>query len=167
MHRENVDAKLEENPQHSQAPDDAAMSALMAVVEACEDGEKGYREAASDVRDSGYRLIFAHYADQRAGFARALNDAFRGLRVVPARGGSTGAAIHRDWLEAKAVLTGGSAKAVLTECRRGEDVALETYHAALRHEDLPPDIREMVQEQYEAVKTARAEIAALEGVADS
>jgi uncharacterized protein (TIGR02284 family) len=42
--------------------------------------------------------------------------------------------------------------AVLTECERGEDAAKRAYEAAL-NEDLPADIKALVQRQYEGVKT--------------
>jgi uncharacterized protein (TIGR02284 family) len=68
--------------------------------------------------------------------------------------------LHRGWLSAVSTVARGNPKAVLRECQRGEDAALKTYRAALRTE-LPPDVREVIQEQYEAVKKARAEIASL------
>jgi uncharacterized protein (TIGR02284 family) len=139
---------------------DRAESALAGLLAACEDGEKGYRSAASDVADEGYKLMFRHYAEQRAGFAKALHNAARDLGVTTARAGSALGALHRSWLDLKAAIESGNPKAVLTECRRGEEAALKTYRDALRA-DLPPDARELVQQQYEAVKKARAEIVAL------
>jgi uncharacterized protein (TIGR02284 family) len=41
--------------------------------------------------------------------------------------------------------------AVLAECERGEDAAKSAYQAALE-EDLPPDVKAIVQRQYEGVK---------------
>jgi len=140
---------------------DAASLALANVLKACEDGEKGYSAAATDVSDGGYRLMFRHYAEERARFVRALDGASRKLGVVAAGGdGSTLGALHRNWLNVKAAIAGGNPKAVLVECRRGEEAALRAYRSALRA-DLPPDARELVQEQYESIKRARSEIAAL------
>lgn len=152
---------------------DRAPAVLSTLLDACEDGEKGYRSAASGVSDGGYQLMFRHYADERAGFANALDEAARKAlnagESVPwpaPRQGSTLGALHRSWIDLKAALASGNPKAVLTECRRGEDAALRAYREALRA-DLPPDIRELVQEQYEAIKKARAEVAALVEAAGS
>ena len=41
--------------------------------------------------------------------------------------------------------------AVLEECERGEDVAKNAYEAALK-KDLPPDIRTVIERQYQGVK---------------
>jgi uncharacterized protein (TIGR02284 family) len=160
MQRQEGSPAVDQTIEHTPERDDQAAFALMAVLEACEDGEKGYRDAASVVRDRRCQLIFAHSAGERAGFVKAIDAVFQERHIIPAHGGSARASVHREWLEAKAALTMGSPKAVLTECRRGEDAALEIYRTALRA-DLPPEIRAMVQEQYEAVTKARAEIAAL------
>jgi uncharacterized protein (TIGR02284 family) len=49
-------------------------------------------------------------------------------------------------------ITGMDEYAVLSECERGEDVAKSVYEAALK-EDLPADVKAIVQRQYEGVKT--------------
>ena len=141
--------------------------ALSRLFEACEDGEKGYRAAAAGVSHDGYRLVFGHYAAERRGFVTALGEACSslpaaagGTTLLAPREGSALGALHRSWIDVKAALASGNPKAVLVECRRGEDAAIKAYREALRT-DLPPDIRELVQEQYEAIKKARAEIAAL------
>lgn len=141
-------------------PQDPVTSALARLRKACEDGEMGYRAAASDVSDRGFQIVFEKYAKERAGFGKALGEASGSLGAPAPRDGSLLGAMHRGWLDAKATVTGGSAKAVLRECQRGEDAALDTYRATL-HTDLPTTLRETVQEQYEAVKKARAEIASL------
>ncbi|HEY3820153.1 MAG TPA: PA2169 family four-helix-bundle protein [Polyangiaceae bacterium] len=137
-----------------------AAQALGALLEACKDGERGYRAAASDVPERGYQLMFAHYADERAAFAAKLEEALGALGGHPTRDGSRLGALHRGWIDTKAVVTGGSPSAVLSECQRGEEAALRVYRTALRAE-LPPSLREIVQEQYAAVKKAHAEVSAL------
>jgi uncharacterized protein (TIGR02284 family) len=138
-----------------------ADAALAAVLRACDDGEKGYRAAASDVDDPGCQLVFTHYADERARFAKELQTAaHEAMGASIAQNGSPFGTLHRGWMGARATLAQGSSRAVLGECQRGEDAALRTYCAALRA-DLPPGIRELVQEQYEAIKRARAEVTSL------
>lgn len=149
------------------AESERTWSALASILRVCQDGEKGYRAAASDVRSKGYELIFRHYAEQRAGFANALEEAARRLGIaVSGEEGSARGAIHRGWLDLRAAIESGNPRAVLRECRRGEDAALKAYRQALRA-GLPPDVRELVQEQYEAVKKGRAEIATLADAAGS
>jgi uncharacterized protein (TIGR02284 family) len=112
------------------------------------------------VLDPGYQLIFERYAAERARFAKSVDDAVRALGLDSPQEGSALGSLHRGWLNAVSTVARGNPKAVLTECQRGEDAALKTYRAALRAE-LPTDVREVIQEQYEAIKKARMEIASL------
>jgi len=50
--------------------------------------------------------------------------------------------------------------AVLTECERGEDVETRVYEEALA-EDLPGDVKELVQHQYQGVKVNHNRIRSL------
>jgi uncharacterized protein (TIGR02284 family) len=144
------------------APHNGVVAALRELLTICEDGEEGYRLAAADVRDEGYRLMLSRYADERSAFAKALRQALTDVGAsAPAKGSILGA-VHRRWLDARATLMSGDPRAVLAECERGEDAALEMYRAALRV-DLRPSVREIVQEQYGSLKAAHAEICSLLG----
>jgi len=50
----------------------------------------------------------------------------------------------------KSAVTGRDAKAILEECERGEDYAKARYADVLKR-DLPTQLREIVQRQYEGV----------------
>ena len=65
--------------------------------------------------------------------------------------GTAGGALHRASTNIKSSITGMDEYAVLNECERGEDVAKSAYEEAL-NEDLPMDIKTLVQRQYEGVK---------------
>ena len=57
--------------------------------------------------------------------------------------------MHRGWMNSKAAASGRTDLAILEECERGEDVAKARYRKAL--EDVPEDIRMVVQRQYDGV----------------
>jgi len=57
--------------------------------------------------------------------------------------------VHRGWMNLKAAASGRTDLAILEECERGEDVAKARYRKAL--EDVPEDIRMVVQRQYDGV----------------
>ena len=59
--------------------------------------------------------------------------------------------MHRAWTNLKAALTSRSEQAVLEEVERGEDAAKDAYQQAIG-QPLPPEIRSMVQRQYQGVK---------------
>jgi uncharacterized protein (TIGR02284 family) len=65
--------------------------------------------------------------------------------------------LHRGWINLKSALTGGDDHAILAECERGEDSAVEEYKKAL-DEDLSPSLYELVSRQYSDIKAAHDRI---------
>ena len=143
-------------------PSDAeVISTLNSLIETCRDGQEGFRTAAEGVRDAELRELFRGYAGQRAGFAGELQDEVRRLGGDPAQTGSLVATLHRGWMGLRAALEGDDDRAVVSECERGEDVALETYRSALGR-DLPASVRAMVERQFAEIKEAHNLVANLE-----
>jgi uncharacterized protein (TIGR02284 family) len=48
---------------------------------------------------------------------------------------------------------GNDEAAIVSECERGEDSAVDQYQEALA-EDLPMDVRQIINRQYAAIKSA-------------
>jgi uncharacterized protein (TIGR02284 family) len=135
-------------------PSDAeVISTLNTLIETCRDGQEGFRTAAEGVKDSELRELFRRYELQRSGFAGELQDEVRRLGSDPERSGSLVASFHRGWMDLRAALEGDDDRAVLSECERGEGVALETYRAALGT-DMPASVRAMVERQFAEIKEA-------------
>jgi uncharacterized protein (TIGR02284 family) len=135
-------------------PSDAeVISMLNELIETCRDGQEGFRTAAEGVKGAELRELFRRYAQQRAGFAGELEDEVRRLGGDPERSGSLVASLHRGWMGLRAALEGGDDRAIVSECERGEGVALETYRSAL-DTDMPANVRAMVERQFAEVKEA-------------
>lgn len=135
-------------------PSDAeVISLLNELIETCRDGREGFRTAAEGVQGAELRRLFLRYAQQRAGFAGELEDEVRRLGGDPERSGSLVASLHRGWMGLRAALEGGDDRAIVSECERGEGVALETYRTAL-DTDMPANVRAMVERQFAEVKEA-------------
>jgi uncharacterized protein (TIGR02284 family) len=59
--------------------------------------------------------------------------------------------LHRAWVDLKTAITDRDNLAVLEECERGEAAAVAAYENALR-EEMPGDLRALLDLQYEGVK---------------
>jgi uncharacterized protein (TIGR02284 family) len=135
-------------------PSDAeVISTLNGLIETCRDGQEGFRTAAEGVRGAELRELFHGYARQRAGFAGELQDEVRRLGGDPEKTGSLVASLHRGWMGLRAALEGDDDRAVVSECGRGEGVALETYRSALGT-DMPANVRATVERQFAEIKEA-------------
>ena len=136
-------------------------STLNELVQTCKDGENGFRAAAESVPDSNLRHLLESYAQQRAEFAAELQQELRRLAENPADSGHAAAALHRTWMDIKAGLTSRDEAAIIAECERGEDVAVQAYRKAL-DSDLPADLRVIVERQFVEVKDAHDHLRSLE-----
>ena len=126
---------------------DATISILNGLIETCEDGVKGFRTAAAAVKHPAAKALFTSRVPVIEHAAAELQAEVRRLGGTPETTGSVAAKIHRGWIDLKAAVTGQDDAAIITECERGEQVAVHNYEEARKH-DVPSDIRTIVERQY-------------------
>ena len=68
--------------------------------------------------------------------------------------------LHRGWVTTLGALKGENDQVILSECERGEDIALRDYRLALE-QDLPTEVREVVERQLNGVQRNHDQIKAL------
>ncbi len=78
----------------------------------------------------------------------------------PKAGGTAAGALHRGWINLKSVVTDGDDHAILAECERGEDSAVEEYKKAL-DDDLSQPLNELLSRQYTDIKAAHDRVRSL------
>jgi uncharacterized protein (TIGR02284 family) len=135
-------------------------SALESLMDICRDGSKGYETAASAVKDPSLKAELMQYSMQRDEFALQLEDSISAMGEPAWDHGSIAGSLHRAWIGVKGALTSHDSHAVLSECERGEDSAVEAYQQAISH-DLPSPVRDMVELQYDAVRRVHDRIKSL------
>ncbi len=132
---------------------DDVISTLNNLIETCKDGQDGFQTASEGVKNSEYKKLFQTYGQQRAQLAGELQQEVRRLGGDPEKTGSVAASLHRGWINIKSAVTGADEAAIIAECESGEDSAVSNYQAALK-EDLPGNIKSVVERQYKQVKEA-------------
>jgi uncharacterized protein (TIGR02284 family) len=143
---------------------DELIECLNDLIETCHDGESGFQTAAEHVKDSRLRKLFSEYSVQQAQFSSELESEVRQLGGMPATRGTVSAAFHRGWINIKSIVTGGSDDAILEECERGEDAAVENYQRVLKN-NLPPNVLPVVKHQFREIKRLLDQIRDLERAA--
>ena len=131
------------------------------LIETLKDGQEGFKQAAEAVSDPKLKSLFRDYSDQRSRFATVLqSEARRQGETEPETTSSAAGALHRGWINLKSAITGGDEHAILVECERGEDSAVEEYKKAL-DDALSPAARELVSLQFPEIKAAHDRIRTL------
>src|SRR5688572_12238502 len=123
---------------------------LNELLETSRDGEKGFNKSAEEVNDPQLKSVFLRQSQHCGNAARELAERLKMLGGDADDGGSVSGAVHRGWVDVKAVFTGHDAAAILSETERGEDYAKKVYKEALE-EDLPADLRDVIERQYRGV----------------
>ena len=142
-------------------------SVLNNLIETLKDGQEGFKQAAESVSNPSLKSLFRGYSDQRSRFATALqSEARQHGETEPETSSSATGALHRGWINLKSAITGGDEHAILAECERGEDSAVEEYKKAL-DDGLSPSAQELVSSQFAEVKAAHDRIRNLRDAAKS
>ena len=136
--------------------DDAALATLLdKLIETLKDGEEGFRTAARYVKAKDLRELFTRLSKERASFVHELQGLAKSLgENQPETGGSVMGAAHREWIDLRAAVETQNAKAILDECERGENTAVDRFKKAL-DDDLPSTARVIVVNQFVKVQAAR------------
>ena len=107
------------------------------------DAEQGYEKAAE--RAASSPMLAQFFKDQsalRLTIGKSLKTLIAKYGGEPDKGSSVAAKAHQIWITVRDFAEGGDDEAVLKECERGEEEALEEYDEAMATAGLPADVLE-------------------------
>lgn len=131
------------------------------LIETLKDGQEGFKQAAESVKDPQLKSLFSEYSQQRARFAVELRSKAQSPDERESKmSGSAAGALHRGWINLKSAVTQGDDHAILAECERGEDSAVEEFRKALNN-GLSAPVQEMVSRQFVQIKEAHDRVKSL------
>src|SRR6266481_8210260 len=120
------------------------VSVIDDLIQTLKDGQEGFKQAAEGVKTPQLKSLFNEYSSQRSQFATELQSQARSLGgSQPEESGSAAGALHRTWINLKSAITSGDDHAILAECERGEDSAVNEYKKAIE-DDLSSPLRAIV-----------------------
>ena len=127
------------------------------LIERCKDGQKGYKHASEDIEDPQLKSLFRDFSVQRDTMITELQNELHKMGKTDDESSSIEGTIHRTWMDLSSALLAKDRQQVLNECERGEDYAVAAYDKALKA-DLPGNLKNIVEKQYNQVKQAHDRI---------
>lgn len=139
---------------------DHAIGTLNGLIRVSRDGQEGFRVCAEHARSEHLKQIYMDRSRECADAVAELQSLVRQLGGDPDTDGSAVGAMHQGWVGLRSALSRDDDAAVLAECERGEDVALEAYRNAL-DKPMPDFVRRVVLRQFEGVMSNHDQIRSL------
>ena len=145
--------------------DDKTLSVIKALIQTLEDGREGFEKAAEASKDAEVARVLGGFSKQRAELSAQLQTlgSTYGESAYDQESSIAGA-VHRGWIDLKAAIASDNAHAILAECERGEDHAVEEFRKA-SEEELPSNVRAVIDRQAVEVKSAHDRIKQLRDLA--
>jgi uncharacterized protein (TIGR02284 family) len=131
-----------------------ALDVINDLIEINNDRIEGFEKAANDLedQDSGLNTVFNKLAEDSRQNVAELTEIVLLSGNAPVEGSSASGALHRAWLDVKAVFTGGDLEAILNECERGEDAIKAAYQSALDEDNqMSPELVQMLTAQQQTI----------------
>jgi len=137
---------------------------INSLIETCKDGERGLLHAAELVKDPALKTFFTDTAHRRAQLATELLPHAQRLGGAETADGTTGARLHRKWMDVRSALSGHDDGAVVAEAERGDNITLLAFKSAVEGA-LPATVRDLIERAYDEVAASHLRFADLRGVA--
>lgn len=132
------------------------------ILEKTYDAEKGFKKAAENTDNPNLKAFFERKSQMRNNFGHELKAEIHQYGEEVDKGGSMSGAIHRAWMDTKALFSNDNAEAMLEESIRGEKAAVEEYEDVLKNTDMPPSTTMLLTQQVNKIKEDLNKIKRLE-----
>jgi uncharacterized protein (TIGR02284 family) len=141
---------------------DAQINGLNTLITTLYDGEYGYKEAASNVASVALKQTFTNIAQQRYNFGHEIKPEIAKLGGEVDKGSSVAAGLHRTWMDLKSAIATNEEAAILAECIRGEQAAIEAYEEVLKQTAFSTATRMIIDRQLDSIRRNLTEMKRLE-----
>jgi uncharacterized protein (TIGR02284 family) len=120
---------------------------LRELTEFINDRREGYERAAKESKNPDFQAYYRDLANQSQDWASDLNQITQQYGGRAETDTTVKGKFYRGWMDVKAALTGNDEKAIIDNNLYGEEWALKAYNDALDNNELPMDIRQLVERQ--------------------
>jgi len=127
------------------------------VIETLNERESGYRIASENIKNTQVASVFSDFMNQTVRFINELMP-FSDESSPKEIGKGPLGTIYQGWMNIKEKLTAGNTKSVINDCIGGEEAAIKVYQGALKDEDLPFELKNLLERQYGEITAAQEKL---------
>lgn len=132
------------------------------LLEKTYDAEKGFKKAAENVKNPALQSYFKQKADERYSFGHDLKAEIKSFGEDVDKGGSATGAVHRTWMDVKALFSADNEESMLEEAIRGEKSAISEYEDVISDASLPNSTKSILLAQKRQIENGLSKIKSLE-----
>lgn len=132
--------------EHSDEVKEHVRHTLDNLISMNRDAVEGYQRAAELLENQQYKEICQEYAEQRQRFIDELIIMAKTYGGAPSDSQTVSGLLHGAWMSIRDSISNDDS-AVIAECDRGEEAAVESYHQAIT-DTLPDDVDTLIRSQY-------------------
>lgn len=123
---------------------------LIAVLD---DAKKGYLHASEKIKDSVLSLLMERYGYQRGRYSSELKQLVNSMGHASPIDQFTLSLLQRTWMDLKSTFKTGKKEEIIEGCIKAEETALENYGHAIDQLEDNYEVRIILQQQVNGIRT--------------
>jgi uncharacterized protein (TIGR02284 family) len=132
-----------------------AIHNLIAVLD---DTKKGYLNASEKMKDSVLSLLLARFGYQRGRYSNELRTLVNSMGTACPVDQFTLSLLQRTWMDLKTTFRYGQKGQVIDACIKAEETALQNYGLAIEQVEDNYEVRAILQQQVNGIRTVLSTI---------
>jgi uncharacterized protein (TIGR02284 family) len=123
---------------------------LIAILD---DAKKGYLNAAEKIKDEVLSMLFENFACQKSRYSNELRQLVKRFNFSSSIDQFTLSLLYRTWMDLKATFKFGKNENIIRACIKGEETALENYTAAINQIQNNYEVKMVLEQQVNGIRT--------------
>ena len=123
------------------------------LIALLEDAKKGYLNASEKIKDSVLSLLLERFGYQRGRYSNELRKLVNNMGTACPIDQFTLSLLHRTWMDLRTTFKFGQKEQVIEACIKAEETALKNYSMAIDQIADNDEVRIILQQQANGIKT--------------
>ena len=123
------------------------------LITILDDAKKGYLNAAEKIKDEVLSLLFENFAYQKSRYSNELRQLVNRFNFSSSIDQFTLSLLYRTWMDLKATFKFEKKEKIIQACIKGEETALENYTAAISQIQNNYEVKMVLEQQVNGIRT--------------